>query len=103
MYGVGVSVCSSQWQEALGDSALFPTVRALQDHIAEGGSEVLVEECEDDRSEDLGISSMAPWLCCLRQGSLWEFWFPHLQNGNKNESYFAGLLSGLNGMGIYFC
>lgn len=49
MYGVWVSVCSSQRWEALGDSALFPTVRALQDHIAEGGSEVLVEECEDDR------------------------------------------------------
>lgn len=43
-----VFVLSFQWEEALSHSTLFPTVRALQDNLAEGGSEVLVEEREDD-------------------------------------------------------
>lgn len=37
-----------QWEEALSPSTLSPTVRALQDNIAEGGAQVLVEEREDD-------------------------------------------------------
>lgn len=53
------------WEEELNHSTSSPTVGALQDNIAEGGSEVLVEEREDDRPHLCDCFYHHPLHCAL--------------------------------------